>query len=114
MSRNATSEVDEHADAALEVDAHGFWDRPDVLDEPLVIPAEDPSIDQEHETRIYMGHVQMTEADPADLDALADWARSHACEDCREALSADHDADALEHDECRVALRAARLLRRYP
>jgi hypothetical protein len=114
MSRNATTEADEHADALLEVDAHGFWDRADDFDEPLVIAAEDPSIDQEHETRVYMGHVRMTEADPAELDALADWAEDHACEDCRDALTDAHDADALEHDECRVALRAARLLRRYP
>jgi hypothetical protein len=114
MSRNATTEVHEHADAALEVDPHGFWDRPADLDEPLVIPAEDPAIDQEHETRVYMGHVRTTEADPAELDTLADWAQSHACDGCRDALSADHDPDALEHDDCRLALRAARLLRRYP
>src|SRR3954451_14985555 len=109
MGRNPTTEVDERTDGVVDVDAHGFWDRPDDFDQPLVIPAEDPSIDQEHETRVYMGHVQTTEADPAELDALADWAQGHACESCRDALRADHDPDALDHDDCRTALRAARL-----
>ena len=114
MSRNATSEVDERAHAPLGTEEHDFWDRPTDLDEPLVIAEEDPTIDGEHETRVYMGQVRHTQADRDELDALADWAQDHACENCRDALGAAHDADALEHDECRVALRAARLLRRYP
>ena len=89
MSRNATSEVDERAHALLGTDEHDFWDRPTDLDEPLVIAEEDPTIDGEHETRVYMGQVRHTQADRDELDAL-------------------------EHDDCRVALRAARLLRRYP
>jgi hypothetical protein len=113
MSRNATTEIDERADALVDADEHGFWDGPND-DEPLVIPADDPTIDGEHETRIYMGQVRHTQAELDELDALADWAQGHACEDCRDALGADHDPDTLEHDDCRSALRAAGLLRRYP
>src|SRR5215510_6196051 len=110
MSRNATTEVDEIAEAVLEADEHGFWDRPTDLDEPLVIADEDPTIDGEHETRVYMGKVRHTQADRDELDALADWAQDHACAECRDAISTDHDPDGLEHDDCRSALRAARLL----
>jgi hypothetical protein len=113
MSRNATTEVDGRADAPVDADEHGFWDGPNDL-EPLVIPADDPTLDGEHETRIYMGQVRHTQAELDELDELADWAQGHACEDCRDALGADHDPDTLEHDDCRSALRAAGLLRRYP
>jgi hypothetical protein len=114
MSRNATTDLDDGADAVLGADEHGFWDRPTDLDEPLVIPGDDPTIDGEHETRVYMGRVRHTQADRDELDALADWAQGHACDECRDALSTAHDPGSLEHAECRSALRAARLLRRYP
>jgi hypothetical protein len=114
MSRNATTEVDEIADAVLEADEHGFWDRPTDLDEQLVIADEDPTIDGEHETRVYMGRVRHSQADRDELDALADWAQGHACESCRQLVTDDAEPQVLEHDECRTALRAARLLRRYP
>ena len=79
MSRNPTTEVDERSDAVLEADEQAFWDRPADLDEPLVIADEDPTIDGEHETRVYMGQVRHTRADRDELDALADWAQDHAC-----------------------------------
>ncbi len=114
MSRNATTEVDERVDAPVETDEHGFWDGPTDFDAPLVIADDDPTIDGEHDTRVYMGRVRHTQADRDELDGLADWARSQACPECCDALGASHDPDALEHDDCRLALRAARLLRRYP
>jgi hypothetical protein len=114
MSRNATTKASEGVHPSLERDEHGFWDKPNDLDEPLVIPGDDPTIDGEHETRVYMGRVRHSQADRDELDRLADWAQDHACDGCRDALSGHHDPAALAHDNCRVALRAARLLRRYP
>lgn len=117
MSRNATTD-DERVEAA-EVDAgvddHGFWDGPRTDEhEPLLVPDEDSTIDGERETRVYMGRVRHTETERDELDALADWAASQACDDCRAAIEADHEPDSLDHDDCRQALRASRLLRRYP
>lgn len=120
MSRKATTEVDERdgleelidaPDRADGADEHGFWDGPS-LDEHEPLVADDG--DDEHETRVYMGDVVHTTADRDDVEALAGWAASKACDDCRAAIEADHDPDALDHDECRHALRVCRLLRRYP
>ena len=128
MSRNATTDRDEGIDLSpdqpgsdqpdqdvADVDPHGFWDGPSTEEhEPLVVPDEDSSIDEDRETRVYMGQVRHTEPERDELEALADWAAAQACDECRGAIEADHEPDGLPHDECRSALRASRLLRRYP
>jgi hypothetical protein len=50
----------------------------------------------------------------AELMELATWAEDKACRPCRTRMEETHDPAALEHDECRQALRVARLLSRYP
>jgi hypothetical protein len=50
----------------------------------------------------------------AELMALATWAEDKACIPCRTRMEETHDPASLEHDECRQALRVARLLSRYP
>jgi hypothetical protein len=50
----------------------------------------------------------------AELMELATWAEDKACRPCRTCMEETHDPSALEHDECRQALRVARLLSRYP
>jgi hypothetical protein len=50
----------------------------------------------------------------AELMALATWAEDKACRPCRTSMEETHDPARLEHDECRHALRVARLLSRYP
>jgi hypothetical protein len=50
----------------------------------------------------------------AELAALAGWAEDKACRPCRTTMEETHNPARLEHDECRAALRVARLLSRYP
>jgi hypothetical protein len=50
----------------------------------------------------------------AELASLATWAEDKACRACRATMEQTHDPARLEHDECRLALRVARLLSRYP
>jgi hypothetical protein len=59
-------------------------------------------------TRSYMG----TAIDHDERDRLVAWAESKACRTCRRRLARAHDLDRLPHEECRNALRAARVLAR--
>ena len=100
----------------LDTDEHGFWDGPTDLDAPLVIAEDDPTIDGEHETLVYMGSgAAHTQADRDGADRarrLGPGPRVRGLP--RDALRADHDADRSSTTTAASALRAARLLRRYP
>ncbi len=65
------------------------------------------------ETLEYMGTRPRPKIDRVELEALAVWADSKACRVCRRTIDATHDPATLKHDDCRKALRVARLLRRY-
>jgi hypothetical protein len=123
MRRKASTEAiqDEELSAPSEVedvDPHGFWDGAnlsgDAHDEAfaVVIDADGEQTDN-RETLAYMGSVSETRIEPDELVALAVWAESKACRLCRRKIREHHDPALLKHDECRTALRAGRLLRRY-
>ncbi len=101
-----------------DVDPHGFWDGANLSGEAhddafaVVIDADGERTD-DRETLAYMGSVTHTQLDRDELIALAEWAESKACRLCRRKISEHHDPALLKHDECRTALRAGRLLRRY-
>ena len=60
----------------------------------------------------YMGAAPRTRIDRDELVALAAWAESKACGVCRGTIEETHDPATLQHDDCRQALRVARLLSR--
>ena len=121
MSRKAMTEIQEQhgsgaASGAEGTDLHGFWDGPSSdlreLDEALSVVIDDDGDEAgERETLVYMGNVDLTDAD--ELTILADWAESKACRGCTRAVAANADPTHLRHAGCRKAFRVARLLRRY-
>jgi hypothetical protein len=109
MSRKATthSELDDS-------DHHGFWDQPareEFTDELEVDTdlADLAELDSQADGSI--GDVTAITAD--ERIVLSEWAESMACGVCTLAIVEHHDPTRLPHDECRTALRVARLLRRY-
>lgn len=121
MSRKANTDVAEdeaRPSAAVvdETDHHGFWDSArldgDENDDAFAIVLDTEGDDTgEHETLLYMGNVVPVDAD--ELTRLADWAESMACWSCTRRFADHQDLERLKHDECRKALRAGHLLRRY-
>lgn len=114
------AEADDAVDETVEVDnvdPHGFWDGANLSGDDhdeafaVVIDAEgDPADDKE--TLAYMGSVPQTRIDADELEALVGWAEAKACRNCRRKIREHHDPELLKHDECRTALRVARVLRR--
>jgi hypothetical protein len=100
-----------------EVDAEPldeFWGA-DALDTTQNADALAQLLDHEHDedeaaraTRSYMGAA----AGEDEREALARWAEGKACKGCRRTLLTTHDPARLRHDDCRSALRVARLLSR--
>jgi hypothetical protein len=92
----------------------GFWTGDDLVEHgpahALAAVAEDHSL--EYGRRAMPDTTEL--AAMAELNMLANWAEDQACRACRSRMEETHDPAALEHDECRIALRVARLLSRYP
>ena len=104
--------ADEHEDTAAGVD--DFWSD-DVLHTEENAQALGRIIDEEHDadavaraTRSYMG----TPLGDDERHELAAWAEAKACSECRAAFDRADDIDAVGHDDCRTALRAAGVLAR--
>jgi hypothetical protein len=109
-----TATVDEPDPESPEAATDGFW-----AADALVTDANEEALahllDGDHDpdaaaraTRSYMGSA-VGEDEGAQL---ARWAESKACKGCRRQIGRDHDPAALKHDDCRQALRAARILGR--
>jgi hypothetical protein len=101
-------------EAEAPVDVHeGFWAGDDLAEGDATAIA---AVDEDHTLeygRKARPDVQELAA-MAELLTLATWAEDKACRPCRSRLEETHDPAALDHDECRTALRVARLLSRYP
>jgi hypothetical protein len=114
-NRVRPGEQEARVEPAVAGDHERFWGGDDLADtgtaHALAAVAEDESLEYPG------GGTRLDTAELAllgELVALATWAEDKACLACRATLEETHDPARLEHDECRTALRVARLLSRYP